>query len=255
MKTIAIVIFDNFTDIDLFFMWDLFGRDKETWKVKIIGSKPEHSSYSGLKIATHGNLSEANHADIVLFSSSRTVRELIKDQSFLASFHLNQETQIIGSICSGALIMAALGLLKGRKGTTHPTSKELLKEMGVDVVDQPLVCYGNIATAGGCLSAQYLVGWVMNKVHNKEKTYQILQGIFPVGQKDLYKELLNSTIEDAQQSTIASTLSSEVASAKLRDISSIKDDATKTDISNKNIEDEKYNGKSLTPESYRPYGP
>ncbi len=255
MKTIAIVIFDNFTDIDLFLMWDLFSRDKETWKVKIIGSKPEHSSYSGLKIATQGNLSEANHADVVLFSSSRTVRELIKDQSFLASFHLNQETQIIGSICSGALIMAALGLLKGRKATTHPTSRELLKEIGVEVVDQPLVCYGNIATAGGCLSAQYLVGWIMSKVHNKEKTYQILQGIFPVGQKDLYKELLNSTIENAQQSTIPSTFFSEVTSAELRDISSMKDDATKKGMHNKKIEDEKCNDKSHIEESYRLNGP
>lgn len=65
---IAIVIFDDFTDIDLFLMWDLLGRNKKDWQVKIVGSKSQHLSYNGLLIATHGGLSEANAADVEHFN-------------------------------------------------------------------------------------------------------------------------------------------------------------------------------------------
>ncbi|MBS0351974.1 MAG: DJ-1/PfpI family protein [Proteobacteria bacterium] len=65
--------------------------------------------------------------------------------------------QIIGSICSGALILAKLGLLKNNSATTHPRAKPDLQPLEVNVIDKPLVCNGNIATAGGCLSAQYIV--------------------------------------------------------------------------------------------------
>ena len=52
MKTIVLVAFDNFTDIDLFLPWDLFNRvrirDKE-WTVKIVGTAPRkvHSMTCG----------------------------------------------------------------------------------------------------------------------------------------------------------------------------------------------------------------
>ena len=66
MKKIALIIFDNFTDIDLFLMWDILGRNETDWQVRILGTKEQHRSTHGLFITTHGNISEANDADIVL---------------------------------------------------------------------------------------------------------------------------------------------------------------------------------------------
>jgi len=69
MKKIAIVIFDDFTDIDFFLMWDLLGRNKIDWQVKILGLRESHCSVSGLSIQTDGCLLEAVNADVVLFAS------------------------------------------------------------------------------------------------------------------------------------------------------------------------------------------
>ena len=52
MKTIAIVIFDGFTDVDLFLMRDILGRNRVDWQVRIVGTKANHRSAHGLAVRT-----------------------------------------------------------------------------------------------------------------------------------------------------------------------------------------------------------
>jgi hypothetical protein len=48
---IAIVIFDKFTDIDLFLMWDLLNRVRvDGWEVKILGEREAHLSATNFEI-------------------------------------------------------------------------------------------------------------------------------------------------------------------------------------------------------------
>src|ERR687889_583181 len=104
----AIVIFDKFTDLDLFLMWDLLNRVRtENWSVRILGEAHAHTSATGISIATHGRIEEANDADAVLFVSGQGTRAKMIDKKWLLRFQLNPERQFIGSIFSGGLILAA----------------------------------------------------------------------------------------------------------------------------------------------------
>ncbi len=180
---IAIVIFDKFTDVDLWLMWDLLNRVQvENWLVKILGEKDSHLSATNIEVKTHGRIEEANDADAVLFVSGQGTRAKVVDKDWLSRFHLNPEKQIIGSICSGALILAALGLLDGKTATTYPTSKTALESFGVETIEKPFVQNGNVATAGGCLAQQYLVGWVIENLAGKDWRDLILKSIQPVGE-------------------------------------------------------------------------
>ena len=40
LKDIALVAFDRFTDVDLFLMWDILGRNNRDWRVRILGAQP-----------------------------------------------------------------------------------------------------------------------------------------------------------------------------------------------------------------------
>src|SRR5687768_5011750 len=103
MKT-SIVVFDKFTDIDLWLMWDLLNRVRiDDWSVRIVGSQAEHVSVTGIKTATHGRLEEASDADAVLIVSGPGTRERILDDEWLSRLRLDPERQVIGSICSGSL--------------------------------------------------------------------------------------------------------------------------------------------------------
>ena len=66
-------------------------------------------------------IEECNDADLVFFGSGKEARVVINDEAYLNRFKLNAEKQIICSMCSGALIIAALGHLKGLSATTYPT--------------------------------------------------------------------------------------------------------------------------------------
>ena len=189
---IAIVIFDKFTDVDLWLMWDLLNRVRvENWEVLILGEKEAHVSATGISIATHGRVEEANDADAVLFISGQGTRAKMVDKDWLSRFHLDSEKQLVGSICSGALILAALGLLEGKTATTYPTSKTALESFGVEIVEKPFVVNGKVATAGGCLAQQYLIGWIIENLADAEWKDLILKSIQPVGEGLFYSDAEN----------------------------------------------------------------
>jgi putative intracellular protease/amidase len=191
---IAIVIFDKFTDIDLFLMWDLLNRVRvEGWEVRILGEKEAHLSATNIEIKTHGRVEEANDADAVLFVSGQGTRDRITDENWLAKFRLNSEKQFIGSICSGSLILAKLGILEGKTATTYPTSKAVLENLGVEVIEKPFVAHGRVATAGGCLAQQYLIGWVIENLADADWRNLVLKSIQPVGEGLFFDDAENLT--------------------------------------------------------------
>lgn len=181
---VVLVAFDRFTDIDIFLPWDLLNRAKfrnKDWSVKIVGTKPSHRSAGGIDLPVHGDISLCNEADVVFFGSGSGTRDLIKDENYLKQFNLDPSRQIICSMCSGALLLAALGLLDGLTATTYPSVVELLQSYGVEVVQQPLVIHGNIATAAGCLAAIDLVGWIIEKKLGAAVREDVIASIQPVG--------------------------------------------------------------------------
>lgn len=187
---IAIVIFDNFTDLDLWLMWDLLGRVRvANWEVKILGENETHLSATKMEVKTHGHIEEANAADAVLFVSGYGTREKIADENWLAKFDLDAEKQFVGSICSGSLILAKLGLLDGKTATTYPTTKETLESFGVEVIEKPFVAHGRIATAGGCLAQQYLIHWVIENLAGKDLADLVVKSIQPVGEGLFFDDL------------------------------------------------------------------
>lgn len=182
---ISIIAFDQFTDIDVYLAWDLFNRIRQKDKaceIKILGTQAIHLSSTGLELKTHGYIEEARYSDVVFFASGRGTRNLYKNKTYLDRFQLNPNTQIICSMCSGALILAGLGLLENLTATTYPTTRPLLEQFGVKVLERPLVTHGNIATAAGCLAAVDLVAWIAEKIYDLEMSNTVVNSVQAVGQ-------------------------------------------------------------------------
>jgi len=186
MKKAVIVTFDKFTDVDIFLPWDLLNRVKfkdREFQVKIVGTASYHQSVCGINLSTTGLIEECNDADLVFFGSGPGTRDVITDASYLGRFRLNPEKQIICSMCSGALIIAALGYLKGLSATTYPTAFETLRSYGVEVIeDTHLVTHGNIGTAAGCLAAVDLMGWAIEKMYDGKIRDEVIASVLPIGQ-------------------------------------------------------------------------
>ncbi len=59
---------------------------------------------------------------------------------------------VVASVCTGAFLLEAAGLLSGVRATTHHVAREELREKGVDVSTDRVVDAGRILTAGGITS-------------------------------------------------------------------------------------------------------
>ena len=113
-------------------------------------------------------------------------REIVRDRSIMGSLQFNPERQLLGAQCSGTLLLAKLGMLEGVPACTDLTTRPWVEEAGVSVLNRPFFAKGNVATAGGCLSSQYLAAWVIGRLVGAEAARSAIHYVAPVGEKDEY---------------------------------------------------------------------
>lgn len=186
---IAVVVFDGFTDVDAFLPFDFFHRvtvpygadDRGRWRVRLLADRPRVTSYSGVAVEAHGGLAEASAADAVFVVSGDGSRAKIADESFKAALRLDPRRQVIGGIDSGALILAALGLLDGLSATTYPTVMPELEAVGIRAENRSLVIHGNVATGGGCLATLDLCAWMVERLLSAEAAAKVRASFEPIG--------------------------------------------------------------------------
>jgi transcriptional regulator GlxA family with amidase domain len=189
MTTIAVVTLDGFNEIDSFVASYLVGRAAQPgWRVAIASPTPTVTSMNGVTVHAQMAFDELPSADAVLVGSGGRTREYAADPEFLESLQLDPSRQLVGSQCSGALLLAKKGLLDGVPVCTDLLTKPWVVEAGADVVDQPFFASGNVATAGGCLSSQYLAAWTIARLADLEVARTALFYVAPVGEKDEYVE-------------------------------------------------------------------
>ena len=108
---IAILTFEGFNEIDSFVALGILGRvRKRDWHVSIASPSKRVVSMNGVAIEARLSLEEARGADAVIVGSGVTTRDIVANPDLLASIELDPAKQLVGAQCSGALLLAKLGL-------------------------------------------------------------------------------------------------------------------------------------------------
>lgn len=87
----------------------------------------------------------------------------------IKSFH--KKEKIVASICTGAFPVAKSGILKNKEATTYninPVRQENLKNMGVNIVNQPIVEVENIITSWNPSTAMEVAFLLLEKLTDKD---------------------------------------------------------------------------------------
>jgi transcriptional regulator GlxA family with amidase domain len=184
---IAILTFDGFNELDSLVALGILNRVKKAdWRVTLCCPTATVTSMNGVTLHAQSTLADACEADAVLFGSGMKTREIANDQGIMGQLKFDPIRQLIGAQCSGTLMLAELGYLQSIPACTDLLTKPWVQQAGVDVLNQPFYADGNVATAGGCLSSQYLAAWVIARFEGLDAARSAMHYVAPVGEKELY---------------------------------------------------------------------
>lgn len=148
---IAILLFDRMTALDAIGPYEVirFAQDAE---IVFVGKeKGEVRAGAGtLGLTVDAVLADVTAADIVLVPGGPGQVELMTDDEVLDWLRqIDKTTTWTTSVCTGSLVLAAAGLLDGRKATSHWLALEQLPEFGAVPTEQRVVFDDKYVTAAG----------------------------------------------------------------------------------------------------------
>ena len=193
---IAILTFDGFNELDSLIALGVLNRIKQPgWRVSLACPTPTVTSMNGVTVHAQATLADACAADAVLVGSGMHTFDIGNTPDIMAQLQLDPQRQLIGAQCSGALLLAKLGLLNNIPACTDLTTKPWVIEAGVQVLPQAFFAKGNVATAGGCLASPYLAAWLIARLVGLDAAKGALHYVAPVGEKDDYVALALKNIQ------------------------------------------------------------
>lgn len=184
---IAVLTLEGYNELDSFIAAAILNRMRgKGWAAHITSPAEEVTSMNGVTVHRQRPLDFVAEADAVLIGSGVRTRDHAADAELLSRIQLDSARQLIGAQCSGTLLLAKLGLIGDLPACTDLTTKPWVIEAGVDVIDAPFIAHGNVATAGGCLSSQYLAAWMIARLASLQDAEEAIHYVAPVGEKADY---------------------------------------------------------------------
>jgi transcriptional regulator GlxA family with amidase domain len=148
---IAILIFEKLTALDAIGPYEVL-RSVPGWEVKFVGPEkgPVRTDSGALGLNADYSLDEIDAADVVLVPGGEGNRPLLADEAVLSWLRrIDAGSKWTTSVCTGSLVLAAAGLLEGKRATCNWLFLDQLGEFGVDVVEGRYVEDGKTLTAAG----------------------------------------------------------------------------------------------------------
>ena len=179
MTQLAIVVYPGFTALDFIGPYEVLRNLPDTEVRFVWHETGPISADSGVLLvgATH-TFEETPAPDILLIPGGMTSMEHARDEKLLAWVRqAHQSTTWTASVCTGSVILAAAGLLEGKRATSHWMAVPLLKTFGVEPVsDERVVDHGKIVTAAGVSAGIDLGLWLAAELTDEAhaKTIQLV---------------------------------------------------------------------------------
>jgi transcriptional regulator GlxA family with amidase domain len=148
---IAMVLYPRMTALDIVGPYEVLSRLPGASVVFTAAARgPVLTDTGALRLTAESDFSETPAPDLVVVPGGPDVAAQVAD----APLHewlraVDDGTTWTTSVCTGALILGAAGLLRGRPATTHWLALEQLRSFGAEPVAERVVIDGKYATAAG----------------------------------------------------------------------------------------------------------
>jgi transcriptional regulator GlxA family with amidase domain len=169
-KTFGILLFPDMEVLDFTGPLEAFGMfakyvDKEWQVITVAETKEPVLAIPGLRTLPDHSFDDCPPLDVLLIPGGLGTRTVVDDPRLIDFVRrTGREAQWVTSVCTGAFVLERAGFLEGRKATTYWSSRDRLRELGVDVVEERFVHDGNVITAAGVSAGidmtLYLIGQI-----------------------------------------------------------------------------------------------
>ena len=170
----GMLLFPGLTQLDLTGPFEVFSRIPGA-EILLVSEKREPvKSDGGLMLVPSASFENCPQVDLLFVPGGRGVFEAMQNQKLLTFLRAQAvHAGYITSVCTGALILAAAGLLDGFRATTHWLSLELLKKFGIETEDERVVIDRNRITGGGVTAGIDFGLYVTAKLYGEDLAKEI----------------------------------------------------------------------------------
>ncbi len=147
---IVFILYPRLTQLDFTGPYEVLARVPNT--EVIIASKEGGvlKTELGLTFTDLAKLSDIDRADMIMIPGGPGQTDAMQDLDFMAQVkRLGASAKYVTSVCTGSLILAAAGLLTGKRAGSHWAYRDLLGAFGVIPDGARVVRDGNTITGGG----------------------------------------------------------------------------------------------------------
>jgi len=148
---IAFPLYRHFTALDLIGGYQVFSAWPDREVVLVAETlDPVPDDQGVIALTPTATFADVPHPDVVMLPGASNPFPSLEDRALLDWLTAVEPTATwMTSVCTGAGLLAAAGLLEGRRACTHWAYREVLAMSGVDVVPERYVFDGKFVTGGG----------------------------------------------------------------------------------------------------------
>jgi transcriptional regulator GlxA family with amidase domain len=177
---VAILIFPGFDELDALGPYQVLrdaGGAGASVEVLLVTRDPSErvSGSHGLSVEGQGTLDDGPF-DLVIVpgggwndrAPAGAYAEAQRGELPAALRRLHESGAAIASVCTGAMLVAAAGLTRGRPATTHHLAVDSLREAGAEVIEARVIDDGDLLSCGGVTAGIDLALWLVERSWGNE---------------------------------------------------------------------------------------
>jgi transcriptional regulator GlxA family with amidase domain len=187
VRNIGILLFDKVDELDAIGPWEVLSFwcqrfPEDGWSTTTFSRDGEMvTAAKGLRITPDRAHADLPELDVLVYPGGLGAREHVTvDEQLDWVREQRRNVPVMASVCTGALVFAAAGLLAGRPATTHWRSLDRLAELDGSITVRPadrFVDHGDIVTSAGISAGIDMALHLVNRFAGAERARQVRRGI------------------------------------------------------------------------------
>ncbi|MFV0298534.1 MAG: DJ-1/PfpI family protein [Hyphomicrobiaceae bacterium] len=147
---VGLLLFPKVTQLDMTAPYEIFIKFPGARVELVARTLDPVEADGGMRILPTTTYAACPDLDLICVPGGGGMNALLNDEETLSFLRQKAASaRYVTSVCTGALVLGAAGLLKGRRAATHWMSRDMLAAFGAIPVAERVVVDGNVITGGG----------------------------------------------------------------------------------------------------------